>query len=52
MELTATVAAGPAGGHRVTVHWRWSSALFDASEAAGLAEAATALAARFAAPAG
>ncbi|MFF3721255.1 condensation domain-containing protein [Streptomyces erythrochromogenes] len=52
VELTATVAAGPAGGHRVTVHWRWSTALFDASEAAGLAGAATALAARFAAPAG
>ncbi|MFE1830305.1 condensation domain-containing protein [Streptomyces yangpuensis] len=52
VEVTATVAAGPGGGHRVSVHWRWSTALFDASEAAGLSEAATALAARFAAPAG
>ncbi|MFJ9931482.1 condensation domain-containing protein [Streptomyces virginiae] len=52
VELAATVAPGAGGGHRVSVHWRWSTALFDASEAAALSGAATALAARFAAPAG
>ncbi|MEU6313289.1 condensation domain-containing protein [Streptomyces sp. NPDC047014] len=49
VELTAEVRPAASGGHRVTLRWRWSPALFDAAEAAALSEAATALAARFAA---
>ncbi|MFF7297141.1 condensation domain-containing protein [Streptomyces sp. NPDC008265] len=49
VELTAEVCPAPGGGHHVTVRWRWSTALFGAAEAAALSEAATALAARFAA---
>lgn len=46
LELTATVAAAPGGGHRVTVRWRWHPALFGAAEAAELSASATEAAAR------